>query len=133
MIEGIKEEHSNLYKSYDFVSKLDPDMDVIVAGGSSMRRFEFLESAGANAFLSGVGNLFPHIEQQYLDGDKDVALSIEKRFFDVFMKYGWHKSLRIGLDILNLTCYNDRNPWPRRDPEEYKEIKNIVEFIKNEK
>lgn len=132
VLEGIKEEHSNLYKSYDFVSKLDPGLDVIVAGGS-MRRFEFLESAGANSFLSGVGNLFPHIEQQYLDGNKDRAIEIEKIFFDVFMKYGWHKSLRIGLDIMNLTCYNDRSPWPQRDPEEYKEIEKIIEVIKNEK
>lgn len=132
VLEGIKEEHSNLYKSYDFVSGLNSDLDVIVAGGS-MRRFEFLESAGANSFLSGVGNLFPQVEQQYLDGYKKNALDIEKKFFDIFMKYGWHKSLRIGLDLMNLTCYNDRSPWPKRESMEYDEIKKIIEVLKNEK
>lgn len=128
---GIKEEHSNLYKSYDFISNLNPSLDVIVAGGS-MRRFEFLESAGANSFLSGVGNLFPHIEKEYLNGSKNKSLELEKKFFDVFMKYGWHKSLRIGLDLMGLTCYNDRSPWPKREPMEYDEIRKIIEVLKNE-
>tara|TARA_R110001632_G_scaffold184673_3_gene304900 strand:- start:1481 stop:2350 length:870 start_codon:yes stop_codon:yes gene_type:complete len=129
---GIKEEHSNLYKSYDFISNLNPALDVIVAGGS-MRRFEFLESAGANSFLSGIGNLFPHIEKKYLDGSKSRPLELEKKFFDIFMKYGWHKSLRIGLDLMHLTCYNDRSPWPKRESVEYDEIKKIIEVLKNEK
>jgi dihydrodipicolinate synthase/N-acetylneuraminate lyase len=128
---GIKEEHSNLYKSYDFISNLKPALDVIVAGGS-MRRFEFLESAGANSFLSGIGNLFPHIEKKYLNGSKIKPLELEKKFFDVFMKYGWHKSLRIGLDLMGITCYNDRSPWPKRESVEYDEIKKIIEVLKNE-
>ena len=73
-----------------------------------MRRYEFLRSAGANAFLSGVGNLFPDVEQRYIDRDIDLPLQLEKKMFDVFMKYGWHKSLRIALDYLDLTCYNNR-------------------------
>lgn len=132
VLQGIKEEHSNLYKSYDFVSNLNREMDIIVAGGS-MRRFEFLESAGANSFLAGIGNLFPSIEIEYFQGDKEKALRLEKKLFDVFMKFGWHKSLRIGLDILNLTCYNNREPWPKTFDEERKEVEKVLQEIKNEK
>jgi dihydrodipicolinate synthase/N-acetylneuraminate lyase len=132
ILRGIKEEHSQLNKSYDFVSDVNKDIDVIVAGGS-MRRFEFLRSAGANSFLSGVGNLFPKIEQQYLDGDKEGPLEIEKKMFKVFMKYGWHKSLRIALDYLDLTCYNNREPWPATVLKERLDIANIIEEIKYEK
>ena len=132
VLKGIKEEHSQLNKSYDFVSKIHDEVDVIVAGGS-MRRYEFLRSAGANAFLSGVGNLFPDVEQRYINGDIDLPLELEKKMFDIFMKYGWHKSLRIALDYLDLTCYNNREPWPETLESEREEIIRVVEEIRSEK
>lgn len=129
-LQGIKEEHSSLSKSYDFVSEIHPEVDVIVAGGS-MRRYEYLQSAGANSFLSGVGNLFPKIEQSYLDGVlAKKSLDKEKQLFRVFMKHGWHKSLRIALKYLDLTCYYDRKPWPTTSALEEEAIKQIVEKIR---
>ena len=132
IIKGIKEEHSNLQKSYDFVSNLHNEIDVIVAGGS-MRRFEFLESAGANSFLSGIGNFYPEIEQEYLDGTKTNALRLETELFKIFMPIGWHKALRIGLEILELTGYNSRSPWSKPTAQERNQINKILKRIKNEK
>ena len=129
VLKGIKEEHSSLAKSYDFVSNINPDVDVIVAGGS-MRRYEYLRSAGANSFLSGVGNLFPQIEQAYLDGNREESLDKEKQMFEVFMKHGWHKSLRIALKYLDLTCYHDRRPWPEATLLEINAIAGVVEKIR---
>lgn len=132
VLQGIKEEHSNLQSSYDFVCGLNSGLDVIVAGGS-MRRFEFLESAGANSFLSGVGNFFPEIEKGYLLGDKEIPLEMEKKLFNVFMSIGWHKSLRIGLDIMGLTCYYNRSPWPAASKDEINKISSVLEYINEEK
>jgi dihydrodipicolinate synthase/N-acetylneuraminate lyase len=132
IISGIKEEHSSLKDSYDFVSSLDSNLDIIVAGGS-MRRHQYLRSAGANTFLSGLGNLFPRIEQQYMKGvNIDEALSAETMLFDVFMKYGWHKSLRESLRQKGLTCTFDRMPWPKVSAEESEEIKNVLSKIEKE-
>lgn len=131
---GIKEEHSSLQQSYDFVNHLNYNLDVIVAGGS-MRRFQFLEPAGANAFLSGIGNLFPNIENRFFDADdkeRKEILNKESRFFDVFMKIGWHRSLREALKIMNLTCLNDRNPWPECSMSTNKELTQIIEGIKTD-
>lgn len=128
IIKGIKEEHLELASSYDFVANLNKELDVIVAGGS-MRRHRFLESAGANAFLSGIGNLFPEIEQDYLSGNIDQPLVKEHKLFSVFMKYGWHKSLRIALKILDLSCYYDRDPWPMSHKNEISEIETVIEEI----
>lgn len=132
LIKGIKEEHFNLADSYNFISRLNDNIDVIVAGGS-MRRFSFLESAGANSFLSGVGNLFPEIENKFLEeyGNRQECLDLETKFFSVFMKYGWHKSLRTALKYMGLTCLNDRQPWPSVNNEELKDISLVVEEIQN--
>ena len=136
-ILGIKEEHSDFKKSYDFLKELPKNMDIIVAGGS-MRRHQYLYTAGANAFLSGIGNLFPEIELGYcqaIDASENITpyLELETKLFNVFIKNGWHQSLRIALDILKLTCTSDRMPWPKREKELTKKIKNVIKEIVNEK
>lgn len=137
LICGIKEEHSNLQKSYDFIRSLPAGLDVIVAGGS-MRRHQFLRSAGANSFLSGLGNFFPEIEIDYCNeidngrsGDKQIAL--ESKLFDVFLKYGWHPCLREGLVYLGLLRHYNRMPWPKLEDNIVEEIKKVILGFQNEK
>jgi len=137
LICGIKEEHSNLQESYNFIRNLPPNLDVIVAGGS-MRRHQFLKTAGANSFLSGIGNLFPQIEINYCNeidsgrfGDSQIAL--ESKLFDVFLKYGWHPSLRVALAHLGLLSHYNRNPWPKLSGAAIDEIKNVISEVVNEK
>jgi dihydrodipicolinate synthase/N-acetylneuraminate lyase len=134
LVKGIKEEHSSLSDSYNFISQLNDEIDVIVAGGS-MRRFSFLESAGANSFLSGVGNLFPEIENKFLidSGSRQKCLDLETKFFNVSMKYGWHKSLRCALRCELLTCFYDRQPWPKDGEDFCNDIYNILKELQNEK
>ena len=112
MVVGIKEEHSNLSESFNFISKLNNNLDVIVAGGS-MRRFCFLNPAGANSFLAGIGNIFPNIEQEFFHNKDNKFIAMETSLFDVFMEHGWHQSLRIALRLRGLTCFHNRDPWPR--------------------
>lgn len=132
LVVGIKEEYSNIQHAFKFVDELPKGMDVIVAGGS-MRRYNFLKIAGANSFLGGIGNLFPEIELDYCINEKEHSLLLEKKLFDVFMKFGWHKSLRIGISYLGLGCDYDRMPWSMRDDECKRDIANCIEDIKNEK
>ena len=134
LLKGIKEEHSSLADSYNFISQLHSDIDIIVAGGS-MRRFSFLESAGANSFLAGIGNLFPEIENGFLidRSARQKCLDLETKFFNVFMRHGWHKSLRCALNCTALTCFHDRQPWPSIDNNMRQEISSVVEEICNER
>ena len=53
--------------------------------------------------------------------------------FKTFMRYGWHKSLRIALNYLDLTCYNNREPWPVTTEKEQIEITKVIEEIRYEK
>ena len=132
-LAGIKEEHSDLSASYNFVAALNKRIDVIVAGGS-MRRFNYLESAGANAFLSGIGNLIPDIETKFLNSHHDwyeSFLQQETKFFNTFLKHGWHASLRSALKLLGLTCFNNRSPWPELSPDAEFEIMNIIKELKD--
>ena len=128
-LRGIKEEHPNLQAAYGFIRGLNKNIDVIVAGGS-MRRYQFLESAGANAFLSGIGNILPLLENMFFNAKKEertTILDIEANFFDFCMQNGWHKSLRESLKLANLTCFNNRNPWPKTDSETLRKLTNVYD------
>tara|TARA_R100000995_G_scaffold83426_1_gene59322 strand:+ start:10590 stop:11486 length:897 start_codon:yes stop_codon:yes gene_type:complete len=124
IVKGIKEEHPTLDSAFKFVSRLHEDLDVIVAGGS-MRRHSLLRHAGANAFLGGLGNLLPETELEYCKlideeytkeaKEVDFLLKKEKSLFEVFMAFGWHRSLREGMSQLGHGCDYDRMPWPKRD------------------
>ena len=116
---GMKEEHSSLASSYKVINNVvHKDFEIIVAGGS-MRRFLFLETAGAHTFLSGVGNIFPEIENKFVKavnrGDRKEANAIvadcEAICFNKFMSVGWHKALRTSLRFKKLGCFWDRKPF----------------------
>ena len=126
MVVGIKEEHSSLAEAFNFVSQLNKNLDVIVAGGS-MRRFCFLNPAGANSFLAGVGNVFPNVEQEFFHNKDNKFISMETQLFKVFMKHGWHQSLRIALRIRGLTCFHDREPWPKASDAAVVDIAEILD------
>lgn len=111
---GLKEEYSSLDHAFTVLKNLNAKLDIIVAGGS-MRRFSFLYQAGANRFLSGIGNIKPEFEAKYLNHVPTPTkefLHIENKLFTVFFKYGWHRSLRQALKVLGHTCLHNRLPWP---------------------
>jgi dihydrodipicolinate synthase/N-acetylneuraminate lyase len=117
-IAGMKEEHSNLNSSFNELSSIDGNFESIVAGGS-MRRFMFLNAAGASSFLSGVGNINPKIENDFynhvingnLDESNNIISKYETPMFDVFMNLGWHKSLRHALHLMGFSYNYARKPF----------------------
>lgn len=129
IICGIKEEYSDLQKSFNFISNLPSGLDIVVAGGS-MRRHAFLRNAGAGSFLAGVGSFFPSIENDYMNGD-DRLIDIETKFFKIFNKHGWHKSLRIGMNYFLKFSDGNRNPWPKDSKPVIDDVVNILTEIRN--
>ncbi len=122
-IVGIKEETSSKIQAVDVVEGLNKDIGVICSGGSQYR-YSLLEKYGADAFLSGVGSIFPQF-------DINMNAMAEGKCFDVFFKHGWHLSLRYALQHLKLIPLHDRQPWPSfAGAGAYKEIENIVDEIK---
>lgn len=112
---GIKEESSSIGFSMNILQSLD--LEVIVAGGS-MRRFWALEPFGATTFLSGVGSFNPQIEEDFfsfyknnqLEEAKKIIKQTENPFHNVFMKIGWHASMRYALKFMGYLNGN-RDPF----------------------
>ena len=141
-ILGMKEEHPSLNKSFNQLVNFNNSFETIVAGGS-MRRFMFLNAAGASTFLTGVGNILPQVAidyQNYIDNNdlfsaKNLINKYETPMFDIFMKLGWHRALRCALHLLGFDYSYARKPFcVDLNKEDINQIKvcidNIMEYKK---
>lgn len=119
-ILGMKEECSTLENGYELCRETkNKNFKIIVAGGSQ-RRWSFLKNVGADTFLAGMGSFFPKldIDQQHMEKIGCFSKGIlkrEDRFFQVMMKYGWHRCMRSALRQMHLCCFYDREPFPRQN------------------
>lgn len=135
MIVGMKEEQQTLDLAYKMVSKIkDKEFIVIPAGGSMRRHNALYPHWNVKTFLSGIGNVYPEIEMNYLNTEyqeirHNIITKLEDPFFDVTMKIGWHLSLRQCLKEKNLCCTYDRQPWPKFKSENATRIRYILNEI----
>ena len=137
-IVGMKEETNDFGLAYNICKDINKDDFIVIVAGGSMKRFLSLHSTGVQTFLTGIGNILPEVDIKFhnklTNGDLYEAYKIvnefENLFFDVFMKYGWHLSLREGLYCENHYEPNTKYPFPRADKEVVKDIKKIIEEMK---
>ena len=137
-IIGMKEETTNIGSAYKVCKDIDTDNFTIIVAGGSMKRFLALHATGVQTFLSGVGNILPKIDIDFhkhlTTGNLAEAYNIvneyENIFFDVFMKYGWHQSLREALYIEGHYTENTRQPFPRATTVAINDIQTIIKTIK---
>lgn len=138
-IVGMKEECSSWdlgYKLCREVRLADEDFGVIVAGGSQ-KRYMALRTAGANSFLTGIGNIYPEISETFyslcnknIKDAEEFIREFEEPFFDVFMKIGWHAAMREALKIKGLLSH-DRDPFIKLEDDKKAEIVKILDKIES--
>lgn len=129
---GMKEEASNLMHS---TTNIPDNLEIIVAGGS-MKRFWALEPHGATTYLVGVGSFNPVWEEifynDYFDSHHTQAhkiiKTVETPLFDVFMKNGWHLSMRTALKHMGYIKF-DRKPFKQPTEEQKQQIINAVNKV----
>lgn len=131
---GMKEEAGNMMHA---TNNLCTDLEVIVAGGS-MKRFWALEPHGATTYLVGVGSFYPQWAEKfynsYFKNDmqqcKKIIKTTETPLFEVFMKTGWHLSMRTALKHFGF-IKNDRSPFKQPTKIENEKIVEILNKVEN--
>ena len=141
---GIKEEHPNLNQSFNEITRFHSEFETIVAGGS-MRRFMFLNAAGASTFLTGAGNILPQIALDFCDAIDNnnllkankIIVRYETPLFATFMKLGWHRGLRNALNLMGFDYSCVRRPFcfdiDKKETEQVQACVNNIIGYKNEK
>jgi len=137
-IVGLKEEQQTYELAYELIKGIKDKGKIIIPAGGSMRRSNMLyPQENARTFLSGIGSIYPQIENMYMDyvhkswhpRAHKVISELEDPFFNVCMKIGWHVSLRECLRQKKLCCSHNRQPWPEMKLEDKQKIKNVLRDI----
>jgi dihydrodipicolinate synthase/N-acetylneuraminate lyase len=142
-IIGIKEEHPTLDESYKMCDALSSIMDefVVIVAGGSQRRFTTLYPTGVKTYLSGIGSLYPEIENDFFSFFVEkkyekaflIQTELENLFFRTFMEIGWHKSFHEGLRQIGEWYKGERSPFPHCSREEKKKISECLKQIRERK
>ena len=109
----------------------------IVVSGNGMQQWSKV-SEKCQAWLSGIGNLFPKVEFDYYhyhlnnqqEKCNEIIENIEKPFFFVKDNYSWHLGIKSAMEHLNIMSKQERMPYQELDEEKHKHVGEIIEQIK---
>lgn len=114
---GLKEESGDA-KLIEYINSTYSDKVAVIGGRGGMNAYKQATSFGQKSYLVGIGNFDPKLEINFADHVKNVELTaaddiinnIEKPFFDVTVKLGWHISLKAAMNIKGLCQPYERHP-----------------------
>ena len=120
----------------DIVDKISDRVAIVVSGNGLQQWSKVSEKC--QAWLSGIGNLFPKVEIDYYkyhlnnqeDKCNEIIENIEKPFFFVKDNYSWHLGIKSAMEHLNIMSKQERMPYQELDEEKHKHVGEIVEQIK---
>ena len=114
------------------------DRVAIVVSGNGLQQWSKVGDK-CQAWLSGIGNLFPSVEtnyyKHYKNGDVEKCLEIveriEKPFFHVKDNYSWHLGIKSALEHIGVMQKDERMPYQPLDEEKHAHVGQIVQDIQN--
>jgi dihydrodipicolinate synthase/N-acetylneuraminate lyase len=89
---------------------------------------------GCQAHLVGVASFLPKVafsfHKAYQNGDMKTAWGIinelERPFFEIGMKYGWHPVLKSGMNALGIMSRAERPPLCSLSEAQHAEVEDVI-------
>lgn len=116
-IIGMKEENGNEGLRQQLLLEFSERLAFVVAGGG-MGKFLTARALGAQAYLTGLGNINPKLALEFytacIEGDdtraRAMVRDLEQPFFNEAVPMGWHVALKGALHIAGLMPVHERLP-----------------------
>lgn len=120
-------------KDFDYtkkILKITKKKSILIRAGGGMEVFAKLYKHGCQAWLTGVGCLDPKISIDFYNALllKDykfcdqVINKIERPFFKMISKYGWHIAVKSCLCDMNLMKKHERSPLKELDQKQHNKV-----------
>lgn len=137
-VKALKEDAKQDGYTKKIVEKYKDKVSIVVSGGSKEQFLQF-GSIGCQAYLVGLGSVFPEIAfkfydafcQKDFDTCQDIVENYEKPFFDITKKIGWHIGLKAAMEHFNLMLKTERRPLIEVTNNEYKKIGSVCNELHN--
>lgn len=135
-VVAIKEDAKEDLYTKEVVKSIKDELAIIVSGGSKEQYMQF-GPMGCQAYLVGVGSFDPltavRFYEFYLKHNSnrcwEIIKQIERPFFQVSKKLGWHIGLKSALELLSVMSRLERPPLEMLPAEQHEEIKRVLDVI----
>lgn len=114
---GLKEESGDV-QLIEYINTTYSNKVAVIGGRGGMNAYKSATQFGQQSYLVGIGNFLPkleldfvkHIKHGELKAAENIINNIEKPFFDVTVKFGWHIALKAAMSIKGLCQPYERSP-----------------------
>tara|TARA_R110000824_G_scaffold49483_8_gene138795 strand:- start:14031 stop:14978 length:948 start_codon:yes stop_codon:yes gene_type:complete len=134
---ALKEDSKQPLYSEKVIKTVSDRLNIIISGRGK-RQFIHFNNMGCQAHLVGIASFLPKVafnfHHAYAIGDFKTAWGIinelERPFFDIGMRFGWHPVLKSGLQDLNIMSRTERPPLCQLTKEQHKEVKSVLDIMR---
>ena len=134
---ALKEDSKQPLYTEKVLSAVSDRLSVIISGRGK-RQFIHFNNMGCHAHLVGVASFIPKVafsfHRAYEANDKKTAWGIinelERPFFEIGMKYGWHPVLKSGMNILGVMSRTERPPLCSLSDAQHAEVESVINEMK---
>ena len=134
---AIKEDAKNDEYTKKIIKKVNNKVTIIKSGGG-MKSFSYFINKGCPSWLVGLECIDPKISVDFYNalrnGDKNfcnfIINSVEKPFFKIVYKYGWHLVIKSCLSFVNLMKSDERLPLKKLKNNQEQEIFSFLRSAK---
>lgn len=134
---GLKEESGD-QALIEHINTVYSDKVAVIGGRGGMNAYKSATQFGQQSYLVGIGNFLPkleldfakHIENGELESAENIISNIEKPFFDVTVKLGWHIALKAAMSIKGLCQPYERSPMRGLTSNEHNELLLLMQKLK---
>ena len=137
---ALKEDSKQPLYSERVIEAVSDRVNIIISGRGK-RQYIHFNNMGCHAHLVGVASFIPKVaftfHEAYNNGDMKTCWGIinelERPFFDIGMRFGWHPVLKSGMELCNVMSRVERPPLCKLTESQHDEVKSVVEKMKKSK
>ena len=130
---ALKEDAKDDIVTQEVLDTVKDDVSIIVSGGSKEQFMKFYKD-GMQAYLVGIASFDPEVAYDFYNAmlcnnmseAQNIIDNLEKPFFEVSKKIGWHIGLKSALDHLGIMKRSERSPMVECTEEEHANIKDVM-------
>ena len=134
---ALKEDSKDALFSEKIIDLLSDRLNIIISGRGK-RQFIHFNNMGCQSHLVGVGSFVPELSvkfhKAYNMGDMKtcwgIINEIERPFFEIGMKYGWHPVLKSAMEEFGLMSRVERSPLCKLPDDQHQEVISVLSKMK---
>jgi len=130
---ALKEDSKDALYSEQVIEKIKDRVNIVISGRGK-RQYIHFNNMGCHAHLVGIGSFLPKVAVNFhtnynlgnLQACWQIINELERPFFEVGMKFGWHPVLKSAMQEMGIMSRVERPPLCSLPQNQHAEVKKVL-------